>query len=286
MAAVDDVDRIRGILPGGNGRDLTALLGWNRRQDWAVLEAAGATDTKLPVAAAESVKIGDRAFSMEGNASGGGVLVELSITGSRPAAPGGWLATFINGFGTPGAPVVNEYGELLGIVGGTPGATRLAFVMRNREELKGVPIVPFSLLCVQENVGPTAVADLRSRGELIPVLVGEQNVLSGGFAREIARTNTVAPSDQRDEFSAKEAKVVAFVTWNPVTRLKGLVTFAVFDGDNRRVMESQPKKLSLGKGQSSLSSWELPITGLSGVYRGDLMLDGKPMWRGFVRITP
>ena len=100
--------------------------------------------------------------------------------------------------------MVNEYGELIGIVGASPGAARLAFVMRNRAELKGVPIVPFSLLRVPSDVSPMRIADLRSRGELIPALVGEQNVLSGGFAREIARMNTVAPSDQRDEFSANE----------------------------------------------------------------------------------
>ena len=286
MAAIDDVDRIRAVLPDGSARDLQTLFAWNRRQDWAILEATNAKDIDLAIAASGSVKIGDRCFSIEGSPSAGGVLVDLSVIGHRPAPDGGWLATFINGFGTPGAPVVNEYGELLGVVGASPGATRMGVLLRNRAELRGVPIVPFGLFRVHNDVVSTRIADLRSRGELIAALAGDQNVLSGGFAREIARTNTVAPSDQRDEFSAAEKKLVAFVTWNPVERLKGLAIIRVFDVDNRPVMETKPMKLSLGKGQMSLSSWELPISSLSGTYRADVMLDARPMWRGFVKITP
>jgi hypothetical protein len=286
MAAIDDVDRIRAVLPDGSTRDLQTLFAWNRRQDWAVLEATNARELDLPVAASGSVKIGDRCFSIEGSPSAGGVLVDLSVIGHRAPPDGGWLATFVNGFGTPGAPVVNEYGELLGIVGASPGATRMGVLLRNRAELKGVPIVPFGLFRVNNDVVPTRIADLRSRGELIAALAGDQNVLSGGFAREIARTNTVAPSDQRDEFSATEKKMVAFVTWNPVEKLKGLAIIRLFDVDNRLVMETKPMKLSLGKGQMSLSSWELPISSLSGTYRADVMLDARPMWRGFVKITP
>jgi hypothetical protein len=210
----------------------------------------------------------------------------LSITGTRaPGSEGGWLATFVNGFGTPGAPVLNEYGELLGIVGAS-GATRLASVMRNRADLSGVPIVPFDSLRASSNARATPIADVRARGELIPVLIGEQNILSGGFAREIARTNTIAPSDQREEFSANEAKMVAFVTWSPVERVRGVATFALFDAENKLVMKSAPKKLNLSKGQLSLSSWGLPISALAGTYRGEVLVDDKPMWRGFVKIVP
>lgn len=284
MAAIDDVDRIRGVLPDGSTRELQTLFAWNRRQGWAILEATNTKEIDLPVAASGSVRIGDRCFSIEGSPSAG-VLVDLSVIGQRAAPDGGWLATFINGFGTPGAPVVNEYGELLGVVGASPGATRMAVLLRDRAELKGVPIVPFGFFRLRDDVVSTRIADLRSRGELMAALAGEQNVLSGGFAREIARTNTVAPSDQRDEFSAAEKKMVAFVTWNPVEKLKGLAIIRVFDVDNRPVMETKPMKVSLGKGQMSLSSWELPISSLSGTYRADVMLDARPIWRGFVKIT-
>ena len=131
-----------------------------------------------------------------------------------------------------------------------------------------------------------AISDLRERGDLIAALAGEQNVLSGGFAREIVRTNTVAPSDQREEFSAREKKLVTFVTWSPIEKLKGATMIRLFDAENRKVVESTPKKINIGKGNLSLSYWEIPIVSLAGMYRADVMLGDKPIWRGFVKITP
>lgn len=286
MAAIDQADRIRAVLPDRTARDLQSAVAWNRRQDWAVLEAPGVNDVELSVAASGSVKIGDRCFSIEGSPSAGGVLVELNVLGQRPGPQGGWLASFLNGVGTPGAPVVNEFGDLLGIVGTTPGTTRMGVPLRSGSDLKGVPIVPFTLFRLNPDAPSTPLADLRSRGELIPALAGEQNVLSGGFAREIVRANSVAPSDQRDEFSAGEKTMVVFITWDPVERLKGLATLRLFDLDNHPVMEAPPMKVSLSKGNLSLSSWQLPISSLSGAYRADVLLDSRPVWRGFFHITP
>ena len=45
-------------------------------------------------------------------------------------------------------------------------------------------------------------------------------------------------------------------------------------------------KLNLRKGQMSLTSWQLAIGSLAGVYRGDVTVDSKPIWRGLVKITP
>jgi hypothetical protein len=286
VGAIDDVDRLRAVLPDGSARDLQTLIAWARRGDWAVLGGGNTEATAdLTLAPPESVNIGDRYFSMEGSATER-VLSELNITGQRGRGAG-WLATFITGFGTPGAPVVNEYGELVGIVGtALPGATRMGTAMRFLAELKGTPIVPISLFQVRDHAAAKPILEMRQRGDLIPALAREENVLSGGFAREIVRGNTVAPGDQRDEFSAQEKKVVIFVTWSPVDKLKGVTTIRLFDVENRKVAESPPKKVNVGKGGLTLSSWEIPITSLSGMYRADVTLDANPIWRGFVRITP
>jgi hypothetical protein len=225
LGAVDDSDRLRAILPDGSGHDLQNIIAWDRRQDWAVLETSAEKNTPFAVASPESIKIGDRCFSMEGSPTGGRVLSELSISGQRAAGAtggAGWLATFVSEFGTPGAPVVNEFGEVVGIIGtSAPGATRLALSMRFRAEMKGAPIVPITAFRVRPDTSGTAILDLRRRGDLIPVLAGEQHVLSGGFARSITRTNTVAPADQSEEFSAQEKKIVAFVSWNPPRNSRG-----------------------------------------------------------------
>jgi hypothetical protein len=34
-----------------------------------------------------------------------------------------------------------------------------------------------------------------------------------------------------------------------------------------------------------LSSWKLPVPPTPGMYRADVLIDGTPIWRGFVKVT-
>ena len=146
--------------------------------------------------------------------------------------------------GTPGAPLLNEFGEMIGLVGaGTPGATRLHDLMRLRAQLKGIPIVPMSLVRFQPDGPIASLTDLRARSELMAALWGEQHVQAGGFAKAIAKGPVIAPSDQRDDFSVRDKTFVVFVTWNPQDRLRGQTRLRLHDADNRVVSErASPRK--------------------------------------------
>ena len=290
MAAIDDVDHVRAVLPGGGTHPVTAAIAWHRRQEWAVVQSqADASGQPLAIAAANATQVGDRCFSMEGGLTGGRSLLDGSITGM--AAKGSdappLLATFVNGAGTPGAPVLNEYGEVIGLIGsGTPGATRLYDLMRLRAQLKGVPVVPLSLIRLRPDAPAAFFTDLRARGELVTALWGDQHVQAGGFAKAITRRPVTAPQDQRDDFSVRDNTFVVFVTWNPLERIRGQTRLRVYNADNQVVLESKPKKTDVRKGDLTFGSWEVPITFAPGSYRAEILLDDKPMWRGFVRITP
>ena len=78
---------------------------------------------------------------------------------------------------------------------------------------------------------------------------------------------------------------MTYVTWPPLERLSGQTVLRVSDAENRTVIESKPGKLNVRKGPCTLSSWTLPVPPMAGVYRVDALVDGKPIWRGFVRIT-
>ncbi|MFO7691817.1 MAG: hypothetical protein R6V57_01910 [Vicinamibacterales bacterium] len=69
--------------------------------------------------------------------------------------------------------------------------------------MHGDQIIPLSALPWQSAAEPVTIAELRRRGVLMPPVTGD-HVLSGGFAREIARSTTLRPVDQRDEYSARE----------------------------------------------------------------------------------
>lgn len=289
MAAIDDVDHIRAVLPGGTTHPVTAAIAWHRKQEWAVLQSPGdAPGQPLAVAAADATQVGDRCFSMEGGLSGGRSLLDGAITGMgvKGSDAPAFLATFSNGVGTPGAPLLNEYGEIIGLVGaGTPGATRLYDLLRLRAQLKGVPIIPLSLIRFRPDAPIASLTDLRARSELVAALWGDQHVQSGGFAKSITK-RPVAPLDQRDDFSVRDKTFVVFVTWNPMERLRGQTRARIYDADNRTVLESKPKKTDLRKSDLTFGAWEIPLTFAPGSYRAEILLDDKPMWRGFVRITP
>jgi hypothetical protein len=289
VAAVDGADTITAVLPDGKRQPITGMLAMNRQQDWIVLAGGIEGEVSQPLASEASIQIGDRLFSIEASSGASRVLADGTVSGraGTPATGPRLLMTFGAGSGPPGDPVFNEFGELVGITGGSlvPGASDLSDLLRFRAELHGVPIVPISL--VRSALGGAAVplADLRARGELLSAVVGGQHVMSGGFARGIAKTQTIVPTDQRREFSVSDKQFVAFVTWSPQLRLKGALVLRLHDEANHVVVDSKPGKLDLRPGDARLSSWTMTVPERPGVYRADVLVDNVPIWRGFLRIV-
>ena len=167
MTALDGADSVRIVRADGSRLPATSVLGLHRGQDWAVLaDPSGSSSNPSPVAAENAVMIGDRLFTMDGEASGSRVLVQGAVSGQNEAAGAGrrLLATFGNGIGMPGAPVLNEFGELVGIIGGAnAGAlTRMVDLLRFREELKATPVIPASFFVLPEGLAAVDLAELSS----------------------------------------------------------------------------------------------------------------------------
>ena len=289
VASLDGNDGLQARRLDGGWQEVTNVLAWNRLEDWAVLSSSyDGGDTPLPIASGADAGVGARCYTVETSDAGALVLAEGVITGlAGGASPGAQLlATFHTVHGTPGAPVINEFGEIVGIIGGTgvSGATRLIDVLRFRFDMKATPVVPFSSLHGRGDVSPIALTELRSRGELVSPVIGEAHVLSGGFATGIAREPTVIPVDQRQTFSPGEPRMIVFLTWNPKERLRGMAHLRLYDAQNRLVLQSKPQKADLRKDRATFAYWELGVPGERGVYRADILLDERTMWRGFVRI--
>ena len=284
---LDSVDGVAAVMPGGATVDLPTIVALDRAAGWAILEAPGTEAPTLPLAA--SPRIGDRCFSMQGTDSGGRVLLEGQISGTVSGQASGWIASFFNGAAVAGAPVVNEYGELLGIAGRPPRADvpiGLRALAASSVELGNVPVIPIDTIRPGAAMTPGTFASFRARGELLEPLVMEEHIVSGGFASETPRGTIPRPEIQREEFSKTDKEMVVFVTWGPRSRIRGQATFHLFDPANRRVMSSKPAKVDVRPKDLATSVWRNPVPQAPGIYRAELHLDGKPVWRSYVRIIP
>lgn len=283
---LDAVGRLQGIFAGGVTQDLVQVIDVRRQAGWAILSARTDPVAVLP-RAAEAPRVGDRSYSMQGTPAGARVLIEGQVTGRTESTGGGWVVNFVNGAGTAGAPVVNDYGELIGILGATatPELDRIT-AGGGTFQFGNIPMIPIGTITARPGAAASSFEALRARGDLLEPLVHDTDVLSGGFATRIGRGPTVSPEDQRHEFSTKEKELVVFVTWAPRERLKGQMAFKVFDAANRPVLLSKPSKVDYRKNDLVLSSLRAPMLQTPGIYRVEIHLDGKPAWRDYVRILP
>lgn len=288
VAAVDGADTITAVLPDGTRQAIAGMIAMNRQQDWIVLAGGPEGEIEQPLASETRVQVGDRLFSIEASTGASRVLVDGSLSGraGSPSSGPRLVLTLGGGSAPPGEPVFTEFGELVGLVGGSlvPGVSDLSDLLHFRAELHGVPIVPVSLVRAPVGSTPLALADVRARGELLPAVQGGQHVLSGGFARAINRTQTIAPADQRQEFSARDGEFVVFITWGPQARLKGGLALKMYDEANHPIADSKPGKVDLRPGDRRLSSWRVPVPSRPGMYRAEVLVEGVPIWRAFVRV--
>lgn len=287
LSAIDGAAHVRAHVGPQGPAPVTSLLAWHRGQDWAVSTVAGAPGAALPIAAADGIRVGDRCYSMEGGVTSGRVLTVGTITGLRPA-PESFIAAFPGAEAMPGAPVVNEFGELIGIVGGSgvPGATRPIDMIRFRAEIRGIPLTPWALVQVPAQARAVPIADLWARGEVLAALHGDDHIVEAGFTRAVSKSDRRGAFEARDDFAMRDKSFTAFVNWSPRERLRGQAVWRVFDMQGRTVLTSKPQKADFRKGARSTSFWEVPMLSAPGIYRVELSLDTSPMWRGFVRITP
>ena len=285
MSALDNVDDIGVVSRTGAATPVPTAVAWNRRQQWAVL--SGTSDTEpLPSAAAAATHVGSRCASLEVSDARAPVLSECTITGqSAPGAPAALIATFFDGRGTPGAPVLNEFGDVIGLVGDRSRTGEILSPFRLGGTLPGTPIVPIGLITVDASAAPVPLSDLRARGVTVPIVVGDENVTTAGFGRVTAKAKLERP-EHHDDLPLREKGFAVFVTWAPKERLRGRLLVRLFDTDNVVVAESKPEKIDFRKDQNATSSWSLPMVAGAGTYRADVFLDATVMWRGFVRITP
>jgi hypothetical protein len=287
FSALDAADRLELIARDGARKEVAVVGLWDRRQDWAVIPFEAKDASVLPAAPADSANVGDRCFSMESGPSGQRVLSECAIVGrtTADAASAGLVVQFLNGRSVAGAPVLNEHGEVIGMVSGPPAASYRGMTVFRVGSDPGARVLPFAAIRSPGADPGASVADLKSRNVLMGAVDGRDNILSGGFARQVQR-NPLRAVDQREQFSQADRNIFVFLTWDPRERLRGTMVYRLFDQENRRVVESKPGKVDFKPGNGTFTYWQIPLPPAPGSYRVDVVVGELTLWRGLFRVIP
>ncbi|HXE91130.1 MAG TPA: serine protease [Terriglobales bacterium] len=297
---IDGASALMAVTADGRRIPVSLVANFNRWQDWALLRLDGGSPPPLPRAPAKSWQVGDRCFTLEAPATGGRNIVDADIQGAQRFPDAGGRLTVSHHLSTRavGSPLLNEYGEVIGVMGGAviPGISSLsshwsAFpgnMASQNVAFRSVTAVPIDLVPeTSRTSGGRSLLDMAAAGYFIPALEGDRNVDRGTVARALDKRAPFAlPVDERWEYSRRDQKITVYVLWRPQEKRKGKSSLLIYDVNNRLVNQAKPGTLRLNPGTSSYSTWDVDIANVSpGVYRFDVVLETRPIWRTFVKIT-
>lgn len=298
---IDGANSLRLTLPGGRSLEAHDVAAWNRRQDWAILRIDDQNTPDLKLAKPGSWSVGDRALYLDSE-GGSKVIVETGIVGKNSFLNSGDRLNLQIGPSSQGngTALLNEYGEVIGIVGGSlvPGVpsiegSRYGFptnILGARAIYRGAMATPIEQVVLPASDARTStLAELAQTGQFLPPLVDRQDILTGTLARSVVREHGIIRAvDERFEYSRKDGRLAILLTFTSKKRQKGAAGIVIYDLDNHLVARTLPSKLQLQAGgtmywsdQLNLSNANLP----SAIYRLDVVLDGSPIWRTFFQIT-
>jgi hypothetical protein len=265
--AIDGASHLRLTLSDGRQIQNDQVVGWNRWQDWAVLHVEAAKLPHLEYAKSASWEVGDRCFFLDVASEGNRVIVDENITGKNdfPRAGPRLNVSFPSARQAIGSPLLNEYGDVIGMVGGAliPGATSLDALELS---FTGIPsagativvrgglAVPIEVILQKLKAGEThTLAELWTLGQFITPLSTKQFVSYGVTSLGVDKKGEMPwPKERREQFSHRDGKASLFVLWDPKEKRKGLSVLRLYDIDNKLISEAKPLKLDLRAGVQSI----------------------------------
>jgi len=292
---IDGAGNLRVRLPDGTSAETNQVIGWNRLQDWAILRVPQPASGKLERAVPGSWSVGDRCFSLDVQAGESRVIIDESITGtnSLPAVGDRLNLSYSPAGAAIGAPVLNEYGEVVGIFGGSiyPGMPSRAEAFNYSAAVlhQSAMATPITLV---SNPAPTAestrLEELAHSGQFVPPLIEQPELLYGILSSHFDLKKGQVPSSRetKGELSLKEGNCAVLLAWNPRAKAKGQIALRMFDIFNHAVMVSKPSPLQLKPGTYLTNMWNVPIDKLRlGMYRIDALQDENTIWRAYFQLV-
>jgi Trypsin-like peptidase domain len=298
FSAIDGATSLRVTLRDGSQLVTDQVLAWNRWQDWAALKLEGSAKAWLKPGPKDASSVGDRCVFLE-FVPAGATLADGSITGKNSFAKAGQRLLIASSV-TPlsfGGPLLDEYGNYVGILGGSiiPGGDPIGILSLLNDPgttgratdlgTTGMAVPQGFLPEVPANATPVRLAELAARGEFLPPVMKTNSVQAASMGTS-SPGNTASLREYKRIFSRRDVKPVVQISWQSVAKEKFTSVVRIFNTDNKLISESKPRDISMAQGKYMTTIWEIPAAAMpAGVYRFDLVLNGKTAWRDFFRIV-
>ncbi|HSB10248.1 MAG TPA: serine protease [Blastocatellia bacterium] len=290
---IDGAAKLRVLLPDGRRLETQEALGWDQWQDLAFLKVDSGQKRFIKLSPNAESPVGSRVFTLAVSPEGARILVRCDIVGkNRFPQNGERINLNCSHPGVIGSSLLNEYGDLIGVVGGSliPGLSSTKSYYGGLQ--LGNPTPGLLAVPVSSSSKPTSTQtttnfqQLASGGVFTPALTRFENVQWGTLARRVETKPVPRPLEETHEFRSKEGTLSVFLTWQPKEKIKAATMIRIYDLEGRVLIESKPSKVDLKPGKDpAYSWWQAGISTLKpATYRVDVFLDASPVWRAFFRV--
>lgn len=295
---IDGASSLRAVLPGGQPTTVNGVVLWNRWQDWAILQVTSNAPA-LKRAKANSWVVGDRCFFLNAAEDGTRTIVDLNIVGTKtyPDAGDRLNLSAIPSVAASGSPLLNEYGEVIGVVGvgRIPGGSLASntgygfgrFVVTGNQAA-GLALPISSIPETLEKHTTTSLSELEQKGEFLTPVAGADVVAQGSLSLDLDRRRGVTPMPihPQTEFTHKDQQFFVFMMWNPKDKRTAVTLVRVYDLNNKLLFQTKPDKVNLRPALFLATDWQIPLAPIpAGTYRLDVILADQPVWRTFFTVT-
>jgi S1-C subfamily serine protease len=294
---VDGASSLRILFPDGRTFEVRELLAWDRRRDYAFLKVALGSSEILPRAKDGLWSVGERCFALDVQTEGGRVIREGAIVGRQELPHVGTRLNVALSVTreAAGSPLLNEYGEVIGIVGVqrfpgemvTGGLIRLTRVVGMGDLMTEPLVLPLNFVPLADlGKSATLFSELFQKGEFLPQLSAARVVQFVTLNKVVSKSDPIITSVPTNEFTRSDEQIRLGVFWQPTEQRKSSANLKIYDLDNQLLFEAKPATIELRPGKSPTTSWTIGIKSVpKGYYRIDVLLGEEVVYRTFFRIT-
>ena len=293
---IDGASRLRVSSQDGHRLETQEALSWDKWQDWAFIKIDSGQKRFIKFSPTVDSPVGSRVYALAVSSSGARVIVRCDIVGkNRFPQNGERINLNCTHPDVIGSPLIDEYGDLIGVVGGSmiPGwatTKMLPGVYYSGSQLAnanpGLVAVPIKSSSKPSSAhAPTNLRQLASDGTFTSVLTRFENIQYATLAKRVETKPVPRAMEETYEFRSTDALTV-FIEWRPKEKIKTTAMLRIYDLAGRVLIEGKPSKLDVKPGpSSSYTWWKADVSSLKpAIYRVDVVVDSGPIWRAFFKV--